>query len=433
MDMKERITVIEPLPAALHALVLNGTFLKDGQRLSDCGAKEGDNFDFVPVSNPEEAFAQQLVELLQARDLTPDEVALMYTYKHGVTTAQALDICGRSAQLVDFLDQHKLFALANGRVKVVRDDDSKTSKAEGPLKNEKTCTTYEEAPTQSLAALEKFVVVISVTLITPHMVTSEQSPLHLTINADESFLSVKDRTAAAELIPFSDRELAMGGLVLKDDTLASAAGVLGGSCLDFVTRASEMTFTTQLAELLQAGSGKSTPGDLSLRYSCRFGASVVRAMKLLGMPHKFKEFLVQNPRFLVERGCVALAPSGLVMPPGLPPGLPGPTVNATHAETIEKSSHVVKAVMKESFLRVRFVTQSAGMGVANGGADTDALLFLDGLHCIDQKAWLPGVLWAVAGCVQAGMNQDLHASVVGDAVRVSLGSLAVDFRFASVC
>jgi 2'-5'-oligoadenylate synthetase/2'-5'-oligoadenylate synthase-like protein len=66
----------------------------------------------------------QLKELLKSRDLTCDELGLLYCYKHGVSTNQALKTIGIEAKLADFVKDRKEFVLEGGKISMVRDDTS---------------------------------------------------------------------------------------------------------------------------------------------------------------------------------------------------------------------------------------------------------------------------------------------------------------------
>merc|ERR1719454_2623135 len=67
----------------------DGEVLEASKRLSECGVKDGSSLDFV-VRASEASLVKQLTELLQARDLSSDELGLLYCYKHGVSISQAL-------------------------------------------------------------------------------------------------------------------------------------------------------------------------------------------------------------------------------------------------------------------------------------------------------------------------------------------------------
>ena len=58
--------------------------------------------DFV-LEATGESIVKQLKELLKSRDLTCDELGLLYCYKHGVSTNQALKTIGIDAKLAPLL------------------------------------------------------------------------------------------------------------------------------------------------------------------------------------------------------------------------------------------------------------------------------------------------------------------------------------------
>ena len=60
--------------------------------------------DFV-LEATEESIVKQLTELLKSRDLTCDELGLLYCYKHGVSTNQALKTIGIDAKLAQLFSE----------------------------------------------------------------------------------------------------------------------------------------------------------------------------------------------------------------------------------------------------------------------------------------------------------------------------------------
>ena len=67
-----------------------------------CKLPRSSAFDFV-LEATEESIVKQLTELLKTRDLTCDELGLLYCYKHGVSTNQALKTIGIDAKLAALL------------------------------------------------------------------------------------------------------------------------------------------------------------------------------------------------------------------------------------------------------------------------------------------------------------------------------------------
>jgi len=118
---KERIAALQPIPFTDQDLKLDGKVLEDGKQLCDFGVKEGSSLD-LEVRASEATLAQQLNELLQARDLSSDELGLLYCYKHGVSINQSLNLVGHEGKFVDFLKKQKALSIENGRVALKRED-----------------------------------------------------------------------------------------------------------------------------------------------------------------------------------------------------------------------------------------------------------------------------------------------------------------------
>merc|ERR1719502_1597866 len=91
--------------------------------MGDCGVTEASAVEFV-LEATEESIVKQLTELLKTRDLTCDELGLLYCYKHGVSTNQALKTIGIDAKLADFIKGRKEFVLEGAKISMVRDDTS---------------------------------------------------------------------------------------------------------------------------------------------------------------------------------------------------------------------------------------------------------------------------------------------------------------------
>jgi hypothetical protein len=119
--VKERIAALQLIPFPEQDLVFDGEVLSVEKRLSECGVKEGKSLDFE-VKAPEEYLVRQLTELLQARDLSPDELGLLYCYKHAVSINQALKLIGHDGKFVDFLKQQKVLSIENTRVALKREE-----------------------------------------------------------------------------------------------------------------------------------------------------------------------------------------------------------------------------------------------------------------------------------------------------------------------
>lgn len=119
--LKERVTALQLIPEGEHVVKLGDDILNDGQILTKCGVTEGTSLGFE-VNASEKNFVKQLADLLQARDLSADELGLLYCYKHGVSINQALKLIGFDGKFVEFLKFQKAFSVDQNRVTLVRED-----------------------------------------------------------------------------------------------------------------------------------------------------------------------------------------------------------------------------------------------------------------------------------------------------------------------
>jgi len=120
-SVKERIASAQLIAFPDQDLVLNSEVLDDAKTLADYEVKDGNSLDFV-IKASEESIVQQLAGLLQARDLSSDELGLLYCYKHGVSISQALKTVGCVEKLPEFIKKQKQFMIENGRVSLIRSD-----------------------------------------------------------------------------------------------------------------------------------------------------------------------------------------------------------------------------------------------------------------------------------------------------------------------
>lgn len=117
---KERVASLQQIPFPEQDLMLDGEVLKDERKLSDCGVKELSSIDLV-IKASEASLVKQLSDLLQARDLSCDELGLLYCYKHGVSVGQVLKMVGQAPSLQDFIKNQKAFQVENNIVALIRD------------------------------------------------------------------------------------------------------------------------------------------------------------------------------------------------------------------------------------------------------------------------------------------------------------------------
>jgi len=119
--IKERIAASQLIAFPDQQIEFDGKILDEAKSLADCGVKETSSLNFV-VNATESSLVSQLTELLQARELSCDELGLLYTYKHGVSVNQALKTIGFQDKLQDFIRRQKEMMLENGKVVLKRSD-----------------------------------------------------------------------------------------------------------------------------------------------------------------------------------------------------------------------------------------------------------------------------------------------------------------------
>jgi len=120
-SVKERIASSQLVAFPDQDLVLNEMVLDDSKTLAEYDVKDGNSLDFV-IKASEESVVKQLAELLEARDLSSDELGLLYCYKHGVSISQALKTIGCVEKLPVFIKKQKQFIIEEGRVSLIRND-----------------------------------------------------------------------------------------------------------------------------------------------------------------------------------------------------------------------------------------------------------------------------------------------------------------------
>jgi len=433
-SIKDRILTIEPTPFPDQDLVLDGEVLGDDVRLADCTVQDGSTLDLV-IKASDEVLTQQLSELLQARAMSPEELGLLYTHRHGVTVGGALKAIGRNEQLRDYLKQNCCFTVENDIV-----SSSGKSTVRKPAQGTGVLGKIpEESPSHGDGAEAQqeacFPVHVSVLLQTPS--ANEASSLDLNVRNTETVLGLKERIGAAELIPFPDRKLFLSGGELHDKQTLVDCKVKDGSSLDFVATASEEVFAQQLSELLQAQT--LSINELSLRYSYRHGATVARALKSLGLRQRLADFVGRHPDFAVEGGCVRLAAKAARESRrylDLHSRICGPEFSEKASAALERAA---AAVARASCLRVRSAVRGGSVGrgtAAPGAADAEVVLFVEGLPLAGRERWLPGLVGTVTATLEAQLSRSdgIHSvTAAADSVQVCCeDDFTVNLLFAPV-
>merc|ERR1719299_31834 len=95
--VKDKVAASQLIAFPERSLLFAGKTLDDTATLAECGVDEASALEFV-LEATEETVVRQLTDLLAARDLTTDELGLLYCYKHGVSTNQALKTAATPAR-----------------------------------------------------------------------------------------------------------------------------------------------------------------------------------------------------------------------------------------------------------------------------------------------------------------------------------------------
>jgi hypothetical protein len=125
--------------------------------LTECGISDGTEVE-LSVRTSEESLVDSLQELLQARDLSLEELCLLYCYKHGVSINQVLQSIGTQERFSNFVSRHSVFSCKAGRISLSKDaktavkEDTqsvapRTAAAPPPWRNVAKPASTEPAPT----------------------------------------------------------------------------------------------------------------------------------------------------------------------------------------------------------------------------------------------------------------------------------------------
>merc|ERR1719379_2330698 len=154
MSVKDKVAASQLIAFPEHHLAVKGEKMAEQKTMGDCGVTEASAVEFV-LEATEDSVVTQLKDLLKSRDLTVDELGLLYCYKHGVSTNQALKTIGIDMKLADFVKEQKAFVVEGKKVSLVRSDTalkpmSVAQQLEGILR--------EQGPTMDITTLcSKFI------------------------------------------------------------------------------------------------------------------------------------------------------------------------------------------------------------------------------------------------------------------------------------
>lgn len=96
-------------------LVMNKTILNETHSLKECGVEDGCGVELT-VQRNEFDLLSSLIALVAGQELTLEELALLYCYKHGISINQELQAIGLSERFSAFISRHDQFQIKSGMV-----------------------------------------------------------------------------------------------------------------------------------------------------------------------------------------------------------------------------------------------------------------------------------------------------------------------------
>lgn len=315
-DVQDRIgSVTNMLCFPDQKLMFNGKVVPEKQTMSACGVKDGDVLELL-VNTCEETFNKQLAELLGQKAVTPEELSLLFSYRHFVSVSDALTAMGHAkVDFKTFLNDQKCFSFDGELVK--------TAKAQKtPLLQKPAASVSNLSPIQEDKVHGPIAVKVTVQIhvpgrapVSPSYNDDDENMDFVRLEPAETVARAKEVIRASEQIPFPECDLVLGEKKLDDKQSLREAGVTNGAFLVLCVHASVASLVLQLEKVLLERVGLSA-NDLSLLYCQRFGTPVCQALRSLGLPGNFKRFLEGQPQFSINGGCVTLTNGPkLVTPP----------------------------------------------------------------------------------------------------------------------
>jgi len=373
-SVKEKVAASQLIAFPEHSLVFKGDKLKESKTLAEYGIKESSALDFV-LEATEESVVKQLKELLQARDLTCDELGLLYCYKHGVSINQALKTIGIEMKLADFINTRKELQLEGGKISAVRDDTtlkpmSVAEQLEGILR--------EHGPTMEITALcSKFIQKFHVSVAN----IVQMRPMEFIMQEKEKFALVGS-----------------GMVTLKEFEAKEKAKVAGSTMRTARSKSPQVSRRPESWSEVVKSRQQSPP----------------RARPAPKAPQ-----FEQNEDMYQE----------------LHTKISSRSFNSRVAQAL---STIKETVEQNTFLNVAEVVKggSVGKGTAiNDCEDAELVFFVKGLPMDNHQKWMPPLLRSVQSVLVANLPADMVANVecVDDAVKMSVkNTITVHLRFSPV-
>jgi len=339
----------------------------------------------IVVTATQQMLVKQLSELLQARDLSCDELGLLYCYKNGVSVGQALKTVGFEGKLAEFVGMHKSFLLnTDGQVSLVRDDTAlKPFSVSEELR--RILELSESGSMEMTTLCAKFVQKFNVSI------TSVTGMKPADFFAKEVLFAVTGR----------------GRVSLKSETITSQSHK--PAVVQQAPRTPPSQAHVQRAAPTPSVRAKGQPEVTAT-------AVVPAEAEETEETAETEEEVAENQQYL-----------------DLHTKISGRSFNSKVAQTL---NDVVDLVSDITFLNIDHVVKGGSVGKATSIVDvTDAqvVFFLKGVPPALQEKWLPPLLKAVAGALGESLSTTDGVDglrIVGDCLRMrAKGLVDIELRF----
>lgn len=413
LNVQELIASLTKTSFPNQKLLFNGQELPSNQRLCDCGVKDDAVLAFVFEAS-EETLVKQLSDLIGKQSTSPEELGLLYSYRHSVSIEDSLKALGYgNCKLRGFLESQKCFCFHGDRVKLVQPTEkvSQTSVGLSAIKEDKVHRAIEVSVSIEVHVAGKSPEVLS---------HDEDDDVYMRLEASETVARSMEIIAASEQMPFPDRDLWMGKQKLENELSLDEASVRNGSALVMVVRASEASLASQLEDLLWERVGLS-PSELGLHYCQRFGTPIRQALRILGLHSNLGRFLEGHSQFSVKGGCVTLVKG---------PKLTTPMSQEERSNALAALDYVMELLGEASFLSIDHVKKECC-----AAGEATATIFVNGLSPSHEAPLVQGLQKTIASALKARRGDESSidsVAILGDVVQVEVeGSQTVSIRLAA--
>jgi len=123
--LKAKVAESQMLGFRQQDLTFEGRILSETDSLKQCGVHEGATLELA-IRTTEAGLVTSLMDLVRERDLSLEELALLYCYKNGVSINQVLQSIGLTEKFSNFVSRHPCFAFKAGRVSMNRSHHTAT-------------------------------------------------------------------------------------------------------------------------------------------------------------------------------------------------------------------------------------------------------------------------------------------------------------------